>query len=91
MIRVRQRQVVSIDRTAFDAAACGDELGKTAEASVRCVSHLERAALVPGSSKGCGQPWTGRAFEIPIRGLCARDAGFVNGATWDINGDLFMR
>jgi 3-oxoacyl-[acyl-carrier protein] reductase len=23
--------------------------------------------------------------------LCARDAGFVNGATWDINGGLFMR
>lgn len=23
--------------------------------------------------------------------LCARDAGFVNGATWDINGGLYMR
>jgi len=23
--------------------------------------------------------------------LCARDAGFVTGATWDINGGLFMR
>ena len=23
--------------------------------------------------------------------LCARDAGFVNGATWDINGGLWMR
>jgi 3-oxoacyl-[acyl-carrier protein] reductase len=23
--------------------------------------------------------------------LAARDAGFVSGATWDINGGLFMR
>jgi 3-oxoacyl-[acyl-carrier protein] reductase len=23
--------------------------------------------------------------------LCARDAGFVTGATWDINGGLYMR
>ncbi len=28
--------------------------------------------------------------EMVVR-LCGRDAGFVNGATWDVNGGLYMR
>jgi 3-oxoacyl-[acyl-carrier protein] reductase len=35
-----------------------------------------------------GQP--GFVADMVAR-LCARDAGFVTGATWDINGGLFMR
>jgi 3-oxoacyl-[acyl-carrier protein] reductase len=33
---------------------------------------------------------TGFVADMTAR-LCARDAGFVTGATWDINGGLFMR
>jgi 3-oxoacyl-[acyl-carrier protein] reductase len=54
-------------------------------------------ALVPGAMPGmlAGIPVgqlgdAGFIADMVVR-LAARDAGFVTGATWDINGGLFMR
>jgi 3-oxoacyl-[acyl-carrier protein] reductase len=43
-------------------------------------------AMIPVGA--LGQP---RFVADMVARLCARDAGFVTGATWDINGGLFMR
>jgi 3-oxoacyl-[acyl-carrier protein] reductase len=43
-------------------------------------------AMIPVGA--LGQP---RFVADIVARLCSRDAGFVTGATWDINGGLFMR
>jgi 3-oxoacyl-[acyl-carrier protein] reductase len=55
----------------------------------RTVPADRMAQLIAGiPTGGLGDP----AFVAAmVAHLCARDAGFVNGATWDINGGLFMR
>ncbi len=55
----------------------------------RTVPADRMAQLIAGIPVGSlGDP----AFVAAMTArLCARDAGFVNGATWDINGGLFMR
>lgn len=55
----------------------------------RTVPPDRMAQLIAGIPVGSlGDP----AFVAAmVARLCARDAGFVNGATWDINGGLFMR
>jgi 3-oxoacyl-[acyl-carrier protein] reductase len=55
----------------------------------RTVPADRMAQLIAGIPTGAlGDP----AFVARMAArLCARDAGFVTGATWDINGGLFMR
>jgi 3-oxoacyl-[acyl-carrier protein] reductase len=55
----------------------------------RTVPADRLAQLIAGIPVGAlGDP--GFVAAMVVR-LCARDAGFANGATWDINGGLFMR
>jgi 3-oxoacyl-[acyl-carrier protein] reductase len=55
----------------------------------RTVPADRMAQLIAGIPTGAlGDP----AFVASMASrLCARDAGFVSGATWDINGGLYMR
>lgn len=55
----------------------------------RTVPADRMAQLIAGIPVGAlGDPGFVAAM---VARLCARDAGFVNGATWDINGGLYMR
>jgi len=55
----------------------------------RTVPADRMAQLIAGIPVGAlGDPTFVAAM---VARLCARDAGYVNGATWDINGGLYMR
>ncbi len=85
LTKVFARDLASAGIT-VNAVAPGPLDTPVVHATVPAARMPQLLAMIPVGA--LGQP---RFVADMVARLCARDAGFVTGATWDINGGLFMR